>query len=342
MTMMPLELIEQLPPEIDPAAVVDHVSVGHAPGGGYGETHLLSHGGRLLIFSRSSMLGTFEPLPTTGGTPRLERGSFDSNLYVPTSSGEARIVLSMFEVDQATALVGALHPEAIPRDPDGSMASPQPRSQPKARSKRRPQPPPTPPAPKATAKPPPPPPASKSKPPPRPSDPKAEISKHEAMLDAHPEDVVASLSLEEIYRREADYSNLARILLARVEYLDSLAEQVETLHEVADIYEILGKEKAALDILQTAYLYDYQNPKTIFGLEKLAEEHNLWNKLLTGLNDEVQNLDEISARAGILVQMSRWYRKIYSRSDYADACLMHAKRLDPQHPDVLAALSEPV
>lgn len=126
-----------------------------------------------------------------------------------------------------------------------------------------------------------------------------------------------------------------------MEHLDSLVEQVEALQEVADIYAAMGDTDDALEILQTAYLLDYTNHDTVNQLERLVDEHNLWNRLLTGLNEEAQHHEQISARAGILVQMSRWYRKIYSRSDYADACLMHAKRLDPQHPEVLAALAEP-
>ncbi len=342
MTIMPHELVEQLPPDIDPEAVVDHVAVGHAPGGGYGETHLLSHGGRLLIFARGSMLGAFEQVALASGSPRLERGSFDSTLYVPTPHGEERIVLSMFEVDQASDLVGALHPGAIPRDPDAAAPSPPPTPRAKKRKRTKQEQPPPKREPKASAQPPPPPPKARPKPPPTPSvDPRAEAKRFEAILEKRPDDVVASLSLEEHYRGEADYANLARILLVRVEYLDSVEEQVETMQEVADIYLVLDNPDNALEILQTAYLFDYRNRRTVQLLERVADEHNLWNKLLTGLNEEVQHHSEIATRAGVLVQMSRWYRKIYSRSDYADACLMHAKRLDPQHPDVVAALREP-
>jgi tetratricopeptide (TPR) repeat protein len=351
MTMMPLELIEQLPSEIDPEAVVDHVYVGHAPGGGYGETHLLSHGGRLHVFGRSSMLDKLEQLTLTAGAlPRLKRGSFNSTLHVPTPGGEERIVLSMFEVDPAAALVGALHPEAVGPDPDAPDAPdapeappapppappPSPPKQSKRKKARQAEPPPTPPA-MPPAKPLPAPPERTGF-----GDPQAEVARYEKLLAEHPDDVVASLSLEEIYRGEGDSDNLARILLARVEHLDSVVEQVETMQEAADLYAAMGDADNALEILQTAYLYDYMNRDTVDQLERLVDEHNLWNKLLTGLNKEVQNHEQISARAGILVQMSRWYRKIYSRSDYADACLMHAKRLDPQHPEVLAALNEPV
>jgi len=359
MTIMPYELIQQLPHEIDPAAVVAHVYVGHAPGGGFGETHLLSHGGRLHVFGRGSMLGKFEPVNlVAGASPRLERGSFNSTLHVPTADGETRIVLSMFEVDQATSLVGEIHPEAIPPEPADPYASHAPDlreapSAPRMQHPPKPPPPKSKPARQAQARPQPPsaPPVRQPQPSPAPPqhksgqghapDPKAEIARYEKLLEQRPDDVVASLSLEEIYRDQGDYQNLARILLARVEHLDSSLEQVEALQEVADIYAVTGEPQNALECLQTAYLLDYTNPKTVQQLEQLVDEHNLWNKLLTGLNAEVQHLDEIAARAGILVQMSRWYRKIYSRPDYADACLMHAKRLDPQHPEVLAALNEP-
>jgi len=361
MTIMPQELIEQLPRDIDPEAVVDHVYVGHAPGGGFGETHLVSHGGHLYIFGRGSMLGKLEPLPlAANASPRLERGSFSSTLHVSTPDGESRIVLSMFEVDRAANLVGALHPGAIPPKPEvfgsgdvheidrAEPATWPPPAQPSRQEReeaRQAEPPPPPPA--SQPKPPPVPPSRKPKPPPAPparsgaGDHQAEIARYEKMLKKRPHDVVVSLSLEEIYRGEGDYVNLARILLARVEHLDSVVEQVDTLREVADIYAAMGDTDDALEILQTAYLLDYTNRDTVDQLEALVDEHNLWNNLLTGLNDEVQHHEEISARAGILVQMSRWYRKIYSRPDYADACLMHAKRLDPQHPDVLAALKEP-
>ena len=62
MTMMPYELMQQLPAGIDPEAVQGHVFVGHAPGGGFGETHLVGHADRLHVFSRRSMLGSFEEL----------------------------------------------------------------------------------------------------------------------------------------------------------------------------------------------------------------------------------------------------------------------------------------
>lgn len=351
MTIMPYDLVEQLPQDIDPEAVVAHMYVGHAPGGGFGETHLLSHGGRLHVFGRSSMLSKLEPLHlSAGATPRLERGSFSSTLHVATADGEAQIVLSMFEVDQAAALVGAIHPDAIPPEAEDPYAaktthvfeteSPPPRKQhPKRKTKaHQAQPPPPPPARKP--QPPPTPPARPSREEPAPGSP-GDIARYEKQLEQHPGDVVASLSLEEIYRDQADYGNLARVLLDRVEHLDSVVEQVEALREVADIYTVMDDPDKGLAILQAAYLLDYTNHHTVQQLEQLVDEHNLWNKLLTGLNEEVQQHDEIAARAGILVQMSRWYRKIYSRSDYADACLMHAKRLDPQHPDVLAALEEP-
>ncbi len=349
MTMMPLELIEQLPPEIDPQAVVDHVYVGHAPGGGYGETHLVSHGGQLHVFSRASMLGKFSELTLSpSASPRLERGSFNSTLHVVTPQGDERIVLSMFEVDSAASLVGAIHPDAVEPDPDAPAARYSTPTPPKASPTKRPKPR------KAKAQaqppppPPPPPPARKSQPPPLPpkrtsaGQTKGDVAHYEKLLADRADDVVASLSLEEIYRGEGDYANLARILLERVDHLDSTLEQVETLQEVADIYSAMDKNNSALAILQTAYLLDYTNRDTMQQLEQLVDEHNLWNKLLTALNEDVQHHDDISTRAGVLVQMSRWYRKIYSRSDYADACLMHAKRLDPQHPEVRAALREPV
>lgn len=209
MTMMPLELIEQLPPEIDPGAVVDHVYVGHAPGGGFGETHLVSHGGQLHVFGRSSMLSKFERLPlAAGASPRLERGSFNSTLHVVTPHGNARIVLSMFEVDAAAALVRAIHPEAVPPDPDASeapsAASPTPPKPSKRRRKeaRQAEPPSVPPA-KPPAKPPP---ALPAMPPPKPSpappmrtgsggDTQADVARYERTLERHPHDVVVSLSL---------------------------------------------------------------------------------------------------------------------------------------------------
>jgi hypothetical protein len=351
MSMMPLELIEQLPPEIDPQAVVDHVFVGHAPGGAYGETHLVSHGGQLHVFCRGSMLSKFEELPlNTHAPPRLERGSFNSTLHVVTPDGDARIVLSMFEVDSAAALVGAIHPDAVGPDPDApdvfgaSNAPPSPPAPPPHREHKKartPAQPPPPPQPQPQPQP------RKPKPPPTPQKSKSaggatgDVARYEKQLARRPDDVVASLSLEEIYRKSGDYANLARILLTRVDHLDSILEQVETLREIADIYAVMDKTDNALQILQAAYLLDYTNHDTVSQLEHLVDEHNLWNKLLTGLNEEVQHHDEISARAGVLVQMSRWYRKIYSRPDYADACLMHAKRLDPQHPEVLAALKAP-
>ncbi len=366
MTFMPLDLVEQLPQEIAPEEVTHHVPVGHAPGGLFGETHLLAHRGRLLAFWRGSMLTPYRQIPVSEGlAPRLERGSFSSTLWLSTAAGQESVELSMFEVDAAAELLRALFPQAFPTEhDDGESASkaPEPPEPPAAEPEpselpaAEPEPAMPPPVPEPAM---PPPVPTRPAPPPVPNstegqppdsaesssaserrDREAEAALLERRLQEDPHDIVTSLSLEEIYRDTGDDLRLARLLSARVDILESPVEQVETLWEVAHIHASSGDPEQGLKTLMLAYLMDYTNRATVFRMEQLADEHGLWNLLLSELNDLVQRVDEISTRAGILVQMSRWYRRVYSRTDYADACLMHAKRLDPQHPAVLAALGE--
>lgn len=104
--------------EVEPRA---HAALGCGLHGPIGETHLVLAGGRVLVFTRESLVGSFARVELAA-LPKLERGDFADTLHLQLADGtDAELNVSSFERDAVVALLtAAVETPAAPVPPPPS------------------------------------------------------------------------------------------------------------------------------------------------------------------------------------------------------------------------------
>lgn len=164
---------------------------------------------------------------------------------------------------------------------------------------------------------------------------------YERILQATPDNMTASANVEQIYRDNGNWEKLVDLLMTRIEHLDTTEEQVETLQNVARLYEDqLGDPSNAFEVLKVAFSLDYTNEITAQEFERLAEATNLWNDLLAQYSEVVQTVEDVEIKCDLWVKIGRWYGEKLERPEYAIASLQQALQLNNENTMALAALSD--
>ncbi|MEZ5990852.1 MAG: hypothetical protein R3E76_00660 [Planctomycetota bacterium] len=102
-----------LPPEVMAALAGRspnaHATLNCSIDGPIGETLIVAAEGQLFVFSRQSMIGSYEPVELeTANPPKLERGDFSDTLHVNLADGTPHeLSVSSFERDAVTAVLEA-------------------------------------------------------------------------------------------------------------------------------------------------------------------------------------------------------------------------------------------
>ena len=166
---------------------------------------------------------------------------------------------------------------------------------------------------------------------------------YERLARADSSDQVVCERLESIYRHQGKWTELVDMLLERSEAGTDTVAQIETLHEVAEIYEQeLSDQESAFYVLQAAFNHDGAHQRTTRELERLATALAKWPEVLEDYGKRATELEE-SDRAGAIalwMTIGRAYREHASRADYALHAVQQALRLDPRHSGALAELAE--
>ena len=169
----------------------------------------------------------------------------------------------------------------------------------------------------------------------------AEIYERVFRADArHP---LAFERLEAIYQQQHKWTELVDVLLERSEAIDDVAQQVQTLHEVASIYDHkLGDQESAFYVLQAAYGRDRASEQTTRELERLATAGGLWQELLEEYTKHAGELEQTDRRAAaeLWLTIGSSYREQLGHLDHAIRSVQQALRVDPLHAGALAAIAE--
>lgn len=116
---VPAEIVKQLRGRIPKA----HATLGCSIGGPIGETHLVVADGQLFLFTRESLIGSFEQIELDAAhPPKLEAGDFADTLFVALADGAVHeLTVSTFERD---AVKTVLESGATPADHITPKAAP--------------------------------------------------------------------------------------------------------------------------------------------------------------------------------------------------------------------------
>jgi tetratricopeptide (TPR) repeat protein len=160
---------------------------------------------------------------------------------------------------------------------------------------------------------------------------------------ADPTDEVAAARLEAIYRHQGQWTELVDVLLERSESGSEVEAQIETLHDVAEIYEHeLDDPESAFFVLQAAFNRDGANLRTIRELERLATSTGQWQELLGEYTTRATALEREDRGAAVALWMTigRGYREQLARVEDALHAVQQALRLDPHHSGALTTIAE--
>jgi len=93
-----------------PAPITAHAALSCSPGSVVGETHFVVAGGRLLVFSRESLVGGYAPvLLDPAAAPALDNGDFSSTLHLQlVDATPVELNVSSFERPAMQALLAEL------------------------------------------------------------------------------------------------------------------------------------------------------------------------------------------------------------------------------------------
>ncbi len=164
----------------------------------------------------------------------------------------------------------------------------------------------------------------------------------ERVRAAEPGHGIASERLAAIYRDQREWATLVEILLERSEAIEEVAQQIELLHEVAQVYEReLDDAESAFYVLQAAFNRDHRHDQTARELERLAAATNLWQELLDEHTKRVAELEREDRRAAadLWVKIAGWYRDQLAHREYALHAMQQALRLEPAHAVALAGVA---
>jgi tetratricopeptide (TPR) repeat protein len=116
---------------------------------------------------------------------------------------------------------------------------------------------------------------------------------YERLWRADSTDPVASERLESIYRHQGKWTELVDMLLERSEAVAETEPKIETLHEVAEIYEQeLSDQESAFYVLQAAFNHDGAHLRTTRELERLATALSRWQDVLEDYGKRATELEE--------------------------------------------------
>ncbi len=166
---------------------------------------------------------------------------------------------------------------------------------------------------------------------------------YERVRRADSSNPIACERLEAIYRRQDRWAELVDLLLERSEAITDLDQQIQILHEVANVYELeLGDQESAFYVLQAALNRDHANEQTACELERLATVTECWSELLEQYSKRAGELEreDRGAAADLWVKIARWCGEHLAQLDHAIHSAQQALRVDPQHGGALAAIAD--
>ncbi len=128
----------------------------------------------------------------------------------------------------------------------------------------------------------------------------AETPVHQPTLDALTkmindavEPLAAAEALEQVYLQVGEYRKLAEVREAQVRFTEDPSEQVEMLHQLAEIYELqLEDPPSAFNAFVRALPLDRGNELTLASLERLAEQTGSWHEAASRFDAEVQKMKD--------------------------------------------------
>ena len=165
---------------------------------------------------------------------------------------------------------------------------------------------------------------------------------YERVRASDPSNLVASERLAVIYRQQRAWPALVEILLEHSELVDDVTQQIEILHEVAEVYEHeLGDHESAFYVLQAAFNRDYNEP-TGKELERLAGATGLWQELGEAMQQAVRAVPTHAGALACLARLQQRNAAVLERQandvDGAIAAYQQVLAHDPTSADALAAL----
>ena len=136
-----------------------------------------------------------------------------------------------------------------------------------------------------------------------------------------------------------DWAARIEELLAEAEAAPSMAERIELLCRVAEIYERrVGDPRGALVTLQVALQQDPASGRVSLEMERIARGNGRWDDLVAITAEVARGLEDRKQAADLWVQIAFWNESGLAMFEDAASAAREALALEPAHGGALALL----
>ena len=171
------------------------------------------------------------------------------------------------------------------------------------------------------------------------SDAMAAAGTYEQILSLEPTNYDASMALEKIYEGQGDHEALADLLKRRVATMEDPADKVYTLQNLAKLFEEkLGSTDGAFEMLYEALQVEPTDPQTLFEIERVATESEMWGELDAIYGEVVPQIDEPHQVIEYLTKWAKLLRDKLARPGEAIDRFRKVLEQDAEHEETLRAL----
>ncbi|MCA9601544.1 MAG: tetratricopeptide repeat protein, partial [Myxococcales bacterium] len=164
---------------------------------------------------------------------------------------------------------------------------------------------------------------------------------YEAAVALDPTDRDAQTALLELLRASGDAEALVEFLLERAESEETPGVRSQLLEEIARTYEEkLDSVDSALIAWVHALGDSPERSEYVHEIERLATTPELWNEVVSALNESATEADGTPAAASLYLILGRWYAGRLQHPDFALQCFAKALEADPANDDVYEATAQ--
>ena len=167
----------------------------------------------------------------------------------------------------------------------------------------------------------------------------AAIASYNKALDQDDADAQVLAALEALYRREARWADLSRVLRGRVDASDDDAEKVSVLATMAEIHsERLDEGDAAIALHQEILELAPGTDASIVALERLYGQQQMWPELAENLEQQLNSADDPQTQTVLMIRLAEVREHRLDAAGEAIEIYRDVLARDPQNPPTIAAL----
>ncbi|MEM1009467.1 MAG: tetratricopeptide repeat protein, partial [Myxococcota bacterium] len=164
---------------------------------------------------------------------------------------------------------------------------------------------------------------------------------YQGILEVEPKNQDALRALERLYTDLEDWSALLEILNQKLQLASYQEEKIPLLGRMALVWEEeLEDTHQAIELLKQITALDRWNIGAMKGLERLYEEHQMWEPLIEIYEQHIRAINDLEEMAELYFRVGAVYEQQFQQSDRATTYYLRVLDADPFFQPALSALGK--